>query len=359
MSFSTSLTAKRPRRVDFMSGSERMLKAHHKNAVFHKYLEVKKNAYDITCNKRLSKVQQEIYDVYFNEYIPLKQQAKDIQNKLPRINDGQLDDRWTKLASIPGTRRGTRVRLPEIHALSLMSSDLKKSEKDKTKSFLDLLKQTEQENMDNRKANRCFKSAGHVWSDSESDDTQEIDEERLRILKTAISLTSQPAPTPVKRESRRLRKSFLSNLRRQSKIVWENELLSRIGSCNQTLTEEPTSLQNEPSADTAATETFARDEPRWQPSLSKNRILNSDDESDCSEFVFPERGSRIMTPFCLRTSVSPHRRDFPVDSMENDGYTPESSPDIFSVTSDSTSGSVSSSYYGSSGTVSDDESYYG
>ena len=111
-------TSGRPRKIDFMAGSERMLKAHHKNAVFLKSLENKKSYYDSNCNKSLSRMQQEIYEVYFNEYMPLKEESTRIRQHLPRLS--HRPPKLTKPAKLPGKEQ--RLVLPGINSTSTMSS---------------------------------------------------------------------------------------------------------------------------------------------------------------------------------------------------------------------------------------------
>ena len=331
--------------TDAMTGSERMLKAHHKNAVFHKHLLVRKDAFDASCNKRLSKVQQEIYDVYFNEYIPLKQQSKEIRSKLPIIVNRHPEDRWTKLASIPGTRRGTRMRLPEIHTLSLVSSATKRP-REKSESFLDLFGRKEQET--NKIEKQKTASVGMVWSDSDSDDAFEIDEERLRILKTAIALTSQPAPTTITREP----KGILANMRRRSKQGWDKDLSSRP-------VKKRTSDATDCKSLSTLHETLVVHEPKWRPSLSNTKILNSD-ESDDDDFTFdfPERRIIMTSQDSRRSSKYQDHGKIEEHDLANDhadSFKRASSPEVFTMVSSDDSSYSSSSYSGYSD--SDADSY--
>ena len=383
----SSVTGRRPRKLDFMAGSERMIKAHHKNAVFHKTLEDKKTAFDEDCHKRLSKVQHEIYDVYFNEYVPLKEEANRIQQRLPNIRTGDFLPRLKKLATIQGPNGKMGTRFPEVHSLCLVSAAYKDSEEEKSKrtdSFLDLLRQRENERSINKKK-KDKKTADHnlatpssFWPDSDSDDSLPIDENRIKILKTAIALTSQPAVSPEPRKPRRLRRSFLVSLRRQSKVVWEEDLLKRISVSQpkeRKMLTEIGEMKNSAVSKTQSEE-IIEDVLPWRPSVSKNRILNDSEESDDEHNLalqshqyrksFERRISRsrasiestLSDTMSIRKKSHSKLFDPPVHDME-DLYGSESSPDIFSVISEATGSFSSDTGSYTTGSYDDDsDSYY-
>lgn len=384
-----TVTGRRVRKLDVMSGSERMLKAHHKNAVFHKSLEDRKSVFDADCQKRLSKVQHDIYNIYFNEYVPLKEEANRIQQRLPSIHDGTFQTKLKKLATISGNNGGSR--LPAIHSLCLVSSAYKDAdEKNKrTESFLDLLRQQELERSKNKKISGKQKYATEMeaniktpcsfWPDSDSDDSLPIDEKRLKILKTAIGLTSQPVKSPEPRKPRRLRRSFLLTLRRQSKLVWEQDLLKRIGAPqrrsiqnteisedNENVTDfdgeknENSNVQCHPqfSKNVVSSEKEESDNKQYLADLSEKRLPDADQLNQTTERLLSR--SRASMDSAVSESLSVQRRSFskyidaPVHDLE-DLYCTESSPDIFSVISEATGSFSSGSSFttGSSGADSD------
>lgn len=311
------MTSGRLKKTNVMPGSERMLKAHHKNAVFLKNLEVKKTLFDEKCNKRLSKYQQQIYDIYFNEYIPLKQQAKEIKDRLPTVPANQKENRWTKLATIPGSRRATGVKLPEIYTLSLVSSSVKREKQDNVDTIIDSLREKEKVNCDNiKESHNCTGKANCViWPDSESDDMDEIDEDRLRILKAAVALTSQPALPLEPQKPSVLRKSYLAHLRRQSKLDWENELMRRAGA--------KASDENANQDSLKPDDAFETENLIWRPSLTRNRILNSFTDSDISgtsELNFADHESHAS-----RASLTSTQSDFLLSQSEDEYYSTVSS----------------------------------
>lgn len=292
----------RHRRVDVMTGSERMLKAHQKNAVFHKTLEVKYKAYDVTCHKNLSKVQKEINEVYYKEYIPLKEQAKQIQNRMPRVMNVHQASSWTKLATLPGNSVWTRTRLPEIHTLPLVSNRFRGKQDDIKEKLINNMteKKLSKWKIEAKVTSKKDRKLAHYLSDSESDDMPCVAEDRLKILKAAIALTSQPAKQPESRTTRRRRNSYLYSLRSQSKLEWERDLLSRAGTCE--LKENVTSAKQEPG--TANNEEAKRLSGLWQPSLLKNKILNSDVESDVDDDEYARHNDRLVLSTNSRSRTS-------------------------------------------------------
>lgn len=340
----------RHRRVDVMTGSERMLKAHHKNAVFHKTLEVKYKAYDATCHKNLSKVQQEINEVYYKEYVPLKEQAKQIQNRMPRIMNVHPASSWTKLATLPGNSVWTRTRLPEIHTLPLVSNRFREKQDNITAKLIN--------NMTAKKLSRWkieakvtskkeTKLAQCYLSDSESDDMPYIADDRLKILKAAIALTSQPAKQPESRTERRRRNSYRYTLRSQNKLEWERDLLSRAGTRAQK--ENVTSAEQEPG--TAKTEETERLSGLQQASLWKNKILNSDVERDVDDNDYIRDNDRLVlsrnssSRASLTLGITSSASFF---STRNGGISVYSKDDTILLDSDSETHSVISKYTNSS-----------
>ncbi|KAH3871808.1 hypothetical protein DPMN_035023 [Dreissena polymorpha] len=379
-----SLYSGKLRKTDSMLGSDRMLRAHHKNAVFSKSLEDRKCKFDITCNKRLSKLQQEICDVYFNEYIPLKEQSNKIKDYLPKLPGSFMGSNWRKLASIPGTKKGFNMRLPNIHSMALVSSAMSEENADKTDSFLDLLRQQgdgnnqimKKSNGKNVKPAKESESPSSLWDDSDTEDpVLQIEEKRLEIIKAAIALTSQPAKPTEVHKPQQYRRSFLTNLRRESRLLWEKDLLKQFGDlderrekCSKYENIIKTSAHSEEAdAISDVTDLQALDDKLWRSSLSKNHILNSNDADEEEEDLASDHDSNIshnneecdsLSSLEIEHNISKGiskfstRSDLPVHNIEHDLYVPEPSPDIYSVFSEGTDSNTS----GSSFTVSDADS---
>jgi hypothetical protein len=350
-----------------MAGSERMLKAHHKNAVFNKALEDKKTAFDADCQKRTSKVQHEIYDIYFNEFVPLKEEVNKIQQRLPNIPDSMGMQRMEKLATIHAKATGTKTKLPAIFSRSIVSNEYGKSDQQRTESFLDLLRQQEMEHQQERRLRgadpRAKDNASPQWPDSDSDDFPQIDKKRLEILKTAIALTSQPAKSPEPKTSRRLRKSFLFNLRRMSKVVWEEELLKRV------------EIQPNSTAEIRATDKYDQkegisvkndsDTPLSLPLFAQNKIINENDDSEDDKTLLRLSFSQIRPQSqSTDSNLSDTRRESRYSDITtgdiDDMIFSDSSPDVFSAISERTGSYLSSSSYssGSSDDLDDSGSFY-
>ena len=346
------------RRMDFMLGSERMLKAHHKNGVYFKYLELKKNAYDANCNKSLCKIQQEMYDIYFNEYLPLKDQAKNT-TLLPKLQDSK-PPRYKKIATVKGKEQF--LKLPNIE-----TSDIFAHEKNKHKSsecFIEALRETEAIHKketppdidyvagDEYRSARPF-SRCSLWPDDISNYSMppEIDEHRLKILKAAIALTSQPAPVQdCSIKPRRLRRSYVLNLRRTSKLLWENDLLMRAGPPPKRKKQDSMISELDCSSRKSLGD-FNSAIVKTKPSIFRNRILNDEDDDDSDiVFQFTDRQSRgsfasILNGVIGKTPLVSFCSDAPVHDIEADLYNSESSPDIFSVISERTGSSYTDYSY--------------
>jgi len=337
-----SLYSNKLRKQDCRVGSDRMLRAHHKNAVFTKTLEDRKNVFDKTCSKKMGKVQQDIYDVYFNEYIPLKEQSDKLREFLPRISNHHLDSRWRKLATVPC---GSNVRLPQIHARSrFVSVGDAEFEKDRTDSFLDLLR--EKQKQTKSMSTRFAKDAHPGWGDSDDDEpVSEKDRKRFEIIKSAIALTSQPPTPPKPRRPRRIRRSFLVTLRRESIMVLQNDLLNKYP---------VTGIRKNTSAilgDTAKADVTTREDQTNNDQDQNNKQSENDDNKQADDDANVDNNNNV-------DGKDPDSDDDAVDLSEQvrsmtsvgggneadarlyggrqggDPYTPGSSPDVFSVISE-------------------------
>jgi hypothetical protein len=209
----------------------------------------------------------------------------------------------------------------------------------------------------------------------------------LKILKTAIALTSQPAVSPEPRKPKRLRRSFLVSLRRQSKVVWEEDLLKRIAVSkpkeNKKMSEKDENESDDLNNTPGVVENISKENTiQWRPSFSKNRILNESEESEDDQNLAQFIENRLLQSHQIRKSIErrlsrsraslesnfsealsikrSHSKLFdpPVHDME-DLYVSESSPDIFSVISEATGSYSSGSGSYTTGSYDDDsESYY-
>lgn len=182
----------------------------------------------------------------------------------------------------------------------------------------------------------------------ETDDCSELDEKRLQIIKTAVALTSQPPKTPeFAKRKKRYRKSYIMGLRRQSRILWEEELLARARGPEMHKNDQDSNSKDEEQKETQELQSVQ--DRKWRPSLSKNKIFNDDEDSNDDDMVFnfvdrlaqsSHHSVVSETQPTGRSSMS----DIPVHDIEQDLYHPETSPDIFSLTSETTGSSYSDSF---------------
>ena len=361
------LVSRKPRTIDFMAGSERMLKVHHKNAVVSKSLEHKKTEFDSDCHKRLTKIQQEIYEVYFNEYLPLKEQSNQIRT-LPKM-----------VKIMPHCKRRSRLmkgnkdvlKLPKISHSCDIGTVMNSSSKyqiDSAANFLEDLRRRKtkqgkhlllpaipaKERTYAAKQGSQFTDRGlsacSLWMDSavKTDDCSELDEKRLQIIKTAVALTSQPPKTPeFAKRKKRYRKSYIMGLRRQSRILWEEELLARARGLATRMNDQDSSFKDEEQKETQELQSVQ--DRKWKPSLSKNKIFNDDEDGNDDDMVFNFVDRLAQSPHhSVVSDIQPTGRssmsDIPVHDIEQDLYHPETSPDIFSLTSETTGSSYSESF---------------
>ena len=63
--------------VDLVAGSEKILRVHQRNMVHARYLQNNLNTLEANCKRNLNKVQQEIYNVYYSEFLPLYRVEKE------------------------------------------------------------------------------------------------------------------------------------------------------------------------------------------------------------------------------------------------------------------------------------------
>ena len=350
-----------------MAGSERMLKVHHKNAVVSKSLEHKKTEFDSDCHKRLTKIQQEIYEVYFNEYLPLKEQSNQIRT-LPKM-----------VKIMPHCKRRSRLmkgnkdvlKLPKISHSCDIGTVMNSSSKyqiDSAANFLEDLRRRKtkqgkhlllpaipaKERTYAAKQGSQFTDRGlsacSLWMDSavKTDDCSELDEKRLQIIKTAVALTSQPPKTPeFAKRKKRYRKSYIMGLRRQSRILWEEELLARARGLATRMNDQDSSFKDEEQKETQELQSVQ--DRKWKPSLSKNKIFNDDEDGNDDDMVFNFVDRLAQSPHhSVVSDIQPTGRssmsDIPVHDIEQDLYHPETSPDIFSLTSETTGSSYSESF---------------
>lgn len=236
-------------RVDVLAGSERMLRVHHKNAVFSRNLQHSIEKLDVSCKKTLRRVQQTIFDVYFNEFVPIREEARAL--KLPKLTStavaGAPADERIQVPKVFKIIRNTHPKRQhggDIH-MGLSHNDLPNiSTGYQTRSLQSSMSCSDHEENLNKYSMKAIlklpeiqrQRVGALWrrdldqaypcdSDSDTEVTQSRDEADLQRIRNAIALTSQPSKSSRIYMKDRICKSFLLKLRRTSKDVWHSEMM--------------------------------------------------------------------------------------------------------------------------------------
>jgi hypothetical protein len=166
---------------------------------------------------------------------------------------------------------------------------------------------------------RCCPS---VVSRAEHDLSPNIDKDRLNTIKSAIALSSQPPKiTDDLKKNRKLRRSFLINLRRESRVVWNENVLKR------------TKQSTIPSRNNSAKST----KTKIHTSLARNLICKENAETDDEEHIFKAMSTaskstiRTFTENVGETTYQNSGQAFHnIPSSDDDDSYYSSTPDFFS-----------------------------
>ena len=241
----------RSKSLDLVAGSERILRVHHRNMVHSRYLQHSLETLDTTCKRNLNRVQQEIYNVYYSEYLPLQEWKKrpdDIEKRLSVrrgtkrfdfVGDGRVKQKCvfpfiteskTSLYSFQSDSDSDQSEvfpLPSIFNKSKQSknhvSETKEIEQSSDYRFIPLsvvLKIPEHERLEfigewkDEFDRHCRSVVSRMHRSS-----PEVDDDRLNTIRRAIALSSQPTSEPELKKNKKLRRSFLASLRKQSCVT--------------------------------------------------------------------------------------------------------------------------------------------
>ncbi|CAC5409613.1 unnamed protein product [Mytilus coruscus] len=247
--------------VDLMAGSEKILRVHHRNMVHARYLQNNLNDLDNICKRNLNRVQQEIYNVYYSEFLPLRESKKMINynglemrvarrgtKRFDLVGDGRVKQKcvFPNISSSACTNNSfstpTVSRLSDVLPLPSINDQYRRKENDhkmkqKDQTIVPLsvilkLPKEERHNCIGKWKEHFERSCPSVVSRQE-ESSPPLNNDRLEIIKSAIALSSQPAPDiDGTKKSRKLRKSFLINLRKESIPIWNDSVLKGIKDSN-------------------------------------------------------------------------------------------------------------------------------
>ncbi|OWF43167.1 hypothetical protein KP79_PYT06548 [Mizuhopecten yessoensis] len=244
-------------RLDFLAGSERLLRVHHKNSVFSRDLQHCLDKLDITCRKNISKFQQTIFDVYHNEFVPIREEANALRlPKLPltvmnvtaadrtrTVTHKSYHDRLVTGQSREAHKRSSSYTLPRIKN-GTIRTNAPLSVPCYTRSPVNIapLEYSLKQILERPPTQRQY--VGTIWkkeldkttilnNDSDIEDSSSVNSKTLQTIKNAIALTSQPSKPRISSNEKILRKSFLLRLRRTSKSVCHSEMLQQVDGAEQ------------------------------------------------------------------------------------------------------------------------------
>lgn len=335
--------------VDLVAGSEKILRVHQRNMVHARYLQNNLNTLEANCNRNLNKVQQEIYNVYYSEFLPLKESKRKIDKQhtvtkqgnkkyglavegkvkqnciFPGVNSNTHHGRSMATMSISSSLSDDVVRLPPISDNKGKMDTIERKKQEQTpiplSVILKLPKEDRSKIMGKWKEDfeRCCPS---VVSRAEHDLSPNIDKDRLNTIKSAIALSSQPPKiTDDLKKNRKLRRSFLINLRRESRVVWNENVLKR------------TKQSTIPSRNNSAKST----KTKIHTSLARNLICKENAETDDEEHIFKAMSTaskstiRTFTENVGETTYQNSGQAFHnIPSSDDDDSYYSSTPDFFS-----------------------------
>ncbi|CAG2239951.1 unnamed protein product [Mytilus edulis] len=238
--------------VDLMAGSEKILRVHHRNMVHARYLQNNLNDLDNICKRNMNRVQQEIYNVYYSEFLPLRESKKTIHfnglearaarrgtKRFDLVGDGRVKQKCV----FPDICRSTCTydsfstptvfsRLSDVPPLPSIHDQYKRKEK------YEKIKQKDQTFVPLSVILKLPKEDRHIfigkWKEDferscpsvvsrQEESSPPLNNDRLEMIKSAIALSSEPAPDiDGTKKSRKLRKSFLVSLRKDSMPTWNH-----------------------------------------------------------------------------------------------------------------------------------------
>lgn len=366
--------------VDLVAGSEKILRVHQRNMVHARYLHNNLNTLEANCKRNLNKVQQEIYNVYYSEFLPLKESKRKIDKQhtgtvtrkgnkkyglagegkvkdkciFPDINSKTHFGRSLATMSISSSLSDDVFRLPPISDNTRKLDTIERKKQKQTpiplSVILKLPKEDRSKIMGEWKEDfeRCCPS---VVSRAEHNLSPNIDKDRLNTIKSAIALSSQPPKiTDDLKKNRKLRRSFLINLRRESRVVWNENVLKR--------TKQSTIPSRNNSAKSIKT--------KIHTSLARNLICKENAETDDEEHIFEAMStaskSTIRT-FTENVGETTHQNNgqafHNIPSSDNDDSYYSSTPDFFSGIDEEPSSFADSEYDGYYSTSDTGSSYSG
>lgn len=349
--------------VDLVAGSEKILRVHQRNMLHARYLQNNLNTLEANCKRNLNKVQQEIFNVYYSEFLPLKESKRKIDKQhtmtkkgnkkygltgegkvkqkciFPDINSNKHYGRSLPLAtvSISSSLSDDVVRLPPISDRTGKTNTMDRKKQEQTPIPLSVILKLSKEDRYNimgkwkEDFERCCSS---VVSRSEHNLSPNIDKDRLNAIKSAIALSSQPPKiTDDLKKNRELRRSFLINLRKESKVVWNENVLKR------------TKQSTIPSRNNSAKSIKSN----IHTSLTRNLICKENIETDDEEHVFEtiSTASKSTIRTFTETTHQNNRQAFHnIPSSDDDDSYYSSTPDFFSGIDEEPSSFEDSEYDG-------------
>lgn len=290
-----SRKSKSQRLLDFMSPSERVLRVHRKNFACARALRLQMEEYDAECRRALRKVEQEIFDVYFDEYLPLKAQARSTSSYLQHLNTVSY------IPNIHMRNSRANVKFPLIkNNASAKASDrgrqsvLKDNRLTASATSTEILPSV-LENMN------LGTPGGRPSPESRTSSPLLVDgvtEERLRIIKAAVALSSQPPPPAPKKKKKKDRSRkiptititdasgedmsnprYVDTTKMRPRSAGSQDILKDKG-----LADETSRNSEDNNVKTKFPATIVKSLVKWQPSLARNKIFN-DDEIDLEASV--------------------------------------------------------------------------
>lgn len=241
--------------VDLVAGTDKILRVYHRNQIHSRYLQHDLDNLDTACKKNLNRVQQEIYNVYYSEFLPLRESKNRAKCSDKRLNvrrgtkrfdlvgDGRVKQKcvfpFISNSRIP-TKSPSIASLSDHSEITPLPSVFNQSK--------ECRKQSQVKNVTNKSENKLvplsvvlkipetersefigqwreeFDRRCPSVSSRVQESSPDIDEERLKTIKNAIALSSQLPADSNLRKNKRLRRSFLASLRKQSLVKKDNNI---------------------------------------------------------------------------------------------------------------------------------------
>ena len=361
--------------VDLVAGSEKILRVHHRNMVHARYLQHSLDNLDAICKRNLNRVQQEIYTVYYSEYVPLMEWRKRIKDN----DQGSAVKRGTKKFGLAGDGRvrqkcvlpeisssthsiyssptpSSISRISDVHPLPPIFNKPKSCGKTAEKKQVDtsglplsvILKipEIERSRFIGKWKEEFDRHCPSVISRA-ANGSPDVDKDRLKVIRDAIALSSQPAPdSDFSRKNRRLRKSFLASLRKPSLLPRsENFKVNKETRRKASITREHSAKSRDPTAQQS-------DHKIEHITVDTNTVIKSLAEcSNSSMREFAENVKGASVPI-----KAPMYQSFPNSPVDESYYS--GSPEFFSEIDEEPSSYEDTDYDGSSYTYDSGSSYW-